>query len=81
MGSDDVAKVGSWAGQYGTSERSGASVYVSLRTTDSNESDESDESTENMKPEYTRLGRGPVRTVRRRDPERLAVVGQDAIAR
>ena len=75
MGSDDDAKVGSWAGQYGTSARSGASAYVSLRTNESNESNE------NMKTEYTRLGRGPVRTVRRRDPERLAVVGQDAMAR
>ena len=77
MGSDDDAKVGSWAGQYGTSARSGASAYVSLRT---NESNESNERSENMKTVYTRLGRGPVRTVRRRDPERLAVVGQDAMA-
>ena len=78
MGSDDDAKIGSWAGQYGTS----ASAYVSLRTNESNESNESNVSNEKkMKTVYTRLGRGPVRTVRRRDPERLAVVGQDAIAR
>ena len=78
MGSDDDAKVGSWAGQYGASARSGASACVSLRTDESNESNESNE---NMKTEYTRLGRGPVRMVRRRDPERLAGVGTDAIAR
>ena len=56
MGSGVDAKVGSWAVQYGTSARSGASAYVSLRT---NESDESNESNENIKTEYTRLGRGP----------------------
>ena len=43
---DDDARVGSWAGQYGTSARSGASACVSLRTNESNESNE------NMKTEY-----------------------------
>ena len=38
---DDDAKVGSWAGQNGTSARSGASACgVSLRTNESNESSE-----------------------------------------
>ena len=52
MGSDDDdAMVGSWAGQYGTSARSGASACgVSLRTNESNESNE------NMKTEASSQG-------------------------
>ena len=52
MGSDDDddARVGSWAGQYGTSARSGASACVSLRTNESNESNE------NMKTEASTRG-------------------------